>query len=66
LFVFPFRVFVFFLLLLIPHHMVDTTKLPWAVIGKYFEGEDVPAEILIPSALYYREDALKDPALQKK
>jgi len=46
-----------------PETMGQTTI---QMIGKYFEGEDVPAEILIPSALYYREDALKDPALQKK
>ena len=46
-----------------PESMGKTTI---EMIGKYFDGEDVPAEILIPSALYYREDALKDPALQKK
>ncbi|MCP4175546.1 MAG: sugar ABC transporter substrate-binding protein [Fuerstiella sp.] len=34
------------------------------MILKYFEGEDVPQEILIPSKLYYKEDAEKDPALQ--
>lgn len=33
-------------------------------IMKYFAGDDVPAEILIPSELYYQADALKDPELQ--
>lgn len=31
---------------------------------KYFEGDDVPAEVLIPSELYYKADAEKDPELQ--
>ncbi len=35
------------------------------MIQKYFDGEEVPAEILIPSSLYYKEDAEKDPALKK-
>lgn len=30
------------------------------IIADYFEGEKVPAEILIPTELYYRADALKD------
>lgn len=34
-------------------------------IIKYFDGDEVEAEILIPSALYYKEDAEKDPELQK-
>jgi ribose transport system substrate-binding protein len=34
------------------------------VIMKYFAGEQVPAEILIPTALYTKEDAMKDPALE--
>jgi hypothetical protein len=34
------------------------------MILKYFDGEDVPKEILIPSRLYYKEDAENDPALQ--
>ena len=29
------------------------------------DGEEVPPEILIPSALYYREDAEQDPALKQ-
>ncbi|MCX7424790.1 MAG: substrate-binding domain-containing protein [Planctomycetia bacterium] len=33
------------------------------LIVKYFEGEDVPAEKLIPTRLYRREDAMADPAL---
>ncbi len=33
-------------------------------IMKYFEGEEVPEEILIPTALYYKADAEKDPILQ--
>ncbi len=33
------------------------------MILKYFDGEKPPAEILIPSSLYYQEDARKDPAL---
>ncbi|MFN5708708.1 MAG: substrate-binding domain-containing protein [Planctomycetota bacterium] len=35
-----------------------------AQIVKHFAGEEVPAEILIPSELYYRADAEKDPQLQ--
>lgn len=34
------------------------------MIVKHFDGEDIPAEILIPSALYYKSDAEKDPELQ--
>ena len=30
----------------------------------YFDGEDVESEILIPSELYYKEDAEQDPELQ--
>lgn len=33
------------------------------MIVKYFDGEKPPQEVLIPSSLYYREDAEKDPAL---
>lgn len=33
-------------------------------IMDYFAGREVPSEILIPPELYYREDALNDPALQ--
>ena len=36
------------------------------MIVSYFNGEEPPKEILIPSALYYKADAEKDPALQKK
>ena len=35
------------------------------MIDKYFRGDDLAPEILIPSALYYQEDARKDPSLQK-
>lgn len=34
-------------------------------ILKHFSGEKVPAEILIPSELYYKADAEKDPELKK-
>ena len=33
-------------------------------IVKYFEGEDVPSEILIPTGLYRKTDALKDSSLK--
>ena len=36
------------------------------MIGKYFDGDEVPAEILIPSALYYKADAEKDPTLKSE
>lgn len=32
-------------------------------IRKYFDGDEVESEILIPSELYYQEDAMNDPAL---
>lgn len=35
------------------------------MIMKHFRGEEVPKEILIPSKLYYKEDAEKDPALKE-
>lgn len=35
------------------------------MIVKHFDGEEVPREILIPSALYYKEDAEKDPELRQ-
>ena len=31
---------------------------------KYFDGEEVPSEILIPSKLYYKKDAEQDPELK--
>lgn len=34
-------------------------------IAKYFEGEDVPPEVLIPTELYKKADALKDPTLKR-
>lgn len=34
------------------------------VFINYMNGEDVPAEMLVPTALYYKADALKDPALK--
>jgi ribose transport system substrate-binding protein len=46
-----------------PEKMGTTTI---EMILKYFKGEDVPDEVLIPSSLYYQEDALKDPALAAK
>ena len=33
------------------------------MIVRYFDGEKPPAEILIPSKLYYEEDAINDPEL---
>ena len=36
------------------------------MILKYFDGDDVPKEVLIPSKLYYKADADQDPALQEK
>jgi len=36
------------------------------MIGRYFDGDEVPSEILIPSALYYKADAEKDPALKSE
>ena len=33
-------------------------------IARHFEGEEVPPEILIPTALYRKADAEKDPTLQ--
>lgn len=37
-----------------------------SAIVRYFEGEKLPAEILIPTVLYRKADAEKDPALRKK
>ncbi|MCC6232509.1 MAG: substrate-binding domain-containing protein [Verrucomicrobiales bacterium] len=34
-------------------------------IRKYLEGDDVPTEILIPTALYRKADAERDPALKR-
>jgi ribose transport system substrate-binding protein len=34
------------------------------VIVKYFEGEEVPPEVLIPTGLYRKADAEKDPSLK--
>lgn len=34
-------------------------------IRKYLQGDDVPAQILIPTALYRKADAEKDPSLKK-
>ena len=36
-----------------------------AEMMKYFRGEEVQQEILIPSKLYYKKDAEKDPALKE-
>ena len=41
-----------------PDKMGQTTI---EMIVKYFDGEKPPEEVLIPSSLYYREDAEKDP-----
>ncbi len=43
-----------------PDKMGQTTI---EMIVKYFDGEKPPEEVLIPSSLYYREDAEKDPDL---
>ncbi len=34
------------------------------VFLRYVDGEEVPGEILIPTALYYKADAMKDPSLK--
>lgn len=34
------------------------------MIVKYFAGEEIPAEVLIPSELYYKADAERDPELR--
>jgi ribose transport system substrate-binding protein len=34
------------------------------IIARYFKGEEVPAEFLIPTGLYRRADGLKDPLLK--
>jgi ribose transport system substrate-binding protein len=34
------------------------------IIARYFEGEEVPAQVLIPTGLYHRTDALKDAELK--
>jgi ribose transport system substrate-binding protein len=34
------------------------------IIARYFDGEAVPAEVLIPTGLYRRADGMKDPALK--
>ncbi len=34
------------------------------MIIKYFDGEDIPSDVLIPSELYYKADAEKDPELK--
>lgn len=46
-----------------PDRMGQTTI---EMIQKYFDGEEVPPEVLIPSNLYYKEDAEKDPELSQK
>ena len=43
-----------------PDKMGQTTI---EMIVKYFDGEKPPQEVLIPSSLYYQEDARNDPAL---
>lgn len=45
-----------------PDRMAQTTI---EMISRWFAGDEVPPEILIPSELYYREDALKDQTLQQ-
>lgn len=44
-----------------PDRMAQTTI---EMIGRWFAGEDIPPEILIPSELYYRANAEADPTLQ--
>ncbi len=34
-------------------------------IRKYLDGDDVPKQVLIPTALYRKADAEKDPALKR-
>lgn len=45
-----------------PDRMARTTI---DMIGRWFSGEEIPPEILIPSELYYREDATRDPSLSQ-
>lgn len=45
-----------------PDRMGQTTI---DMISNYFEGEEVPSEVLIPSSLYYKADAENDHALKK-
>jgi ribose transport system substrate-binding protein len=45
-----------------PDRMAQTTI---EMIGRWFAGEEVPPEILIPSELYYHEDAVKDVSLHQ-
>lgn len=45
-----------------PDQMGQTTI---EMIVKYFDGEKPPEEVLIPSMLYYQEDARNDPELSK-
>lgn len=35
------------------------------MISRYFAGEDVPPEILIPSELYYQDNARQDSSLSQ-
>ena len=44
--------------------LADLYKQYNKVRKKHFNGEEVPAEVLIPSELYYQDDAKKDPALK--
>ena len=41
-------------------------RTPLEMIVKYSNGDDVPADVLIPSSLNYQADAEKDPALAPK
>ena len=43
----------------------EAAKKTVEMIIKHFNGEEVVAELLIPSELYYKEDAEKDPELKK-
>jgi ribose transport system substrate-binding protein len=45
-------------------HLDEIGRKTAELIAKYMEGEEVPAEFLIPTTLYRKEDADKDPELK--
>mgnify|MGYP002214326736 CR=1 FL=1 len=47
-----------------PRNQVDLGTRTVELILSYFNGEEVPAEVLIPTELYRQEDGLQDASLQ--
>lgn len=45
-------------------HLDEIGRKGAELIAKYMNGEDVPSQFLIPTTLYRKEDADKDPALK--